>query len=97
MTNRGTAHGTAGLSRRELISVAAAVTAGALTGGCHSATEQGSISEDDLIAASAVGGERLSRERIHAHKQVTVAILGSIQATREFDPDDEEPVAVFQL
>jgi len=88
-----------GLSRRELLTQGAALgAAGALMAGCPGTkTPADPLSDENLIGASALSGQRLSTERVHGMKLMLEFTLKQLETLREFDPDEEEPLTMFRL
>ncbi len=85
------------VSRRQIISAAVAGATGMLVGGCRSSTTTGPLSDDALIVASALSGERLSLERVRSQRPVLEFILEQVQIMREFDPGEQEPATMFEI
>lgn len=81
-------------TRRQLLT--AGVGLGAA--GCRVGSEPAeALSEENLMGASALSGERLSRERVKAMKPLFEFNLKHLEILREFDPDEEEPLTLFRL
>ena len=87
------------LSRRELLTQGAALgAAGVLMAGCPGTKVPADpLSEENLIGASALSGERLSLDRVHGMKLMLAFTLKQLETLREFDPDEEEPLTMFRL
>ncbi len=87
------------VTRRQLLTHGAALgAAGALMAGCRGTrVAPDPLSEEILIGASGLSGERLSQERVRALKPVLEFNLKHLQVLREFDPDEEEPLTMFHL
>lgn len=94
-----TAKAKSGLTRRELLSGGAKLgAASALMVGCSGTKAPADpLSEENLIGASALSGERLSPERVRGMKLMLEFTLKQLETLREFDPDEEEPVTMFRL
>ena len=94
-----TAKAKSALTRRELLSGGAAVgAASALMAGCSGTKASADpLSEENLIGASALSGERLSPERVRGMKLMLEFTLKQLETLREFDPDEEEPLTMFRL
>ena len=86
------------LSRRQLLTQGAALgAASALAPSCGGAKAPADpLSEENLIGASALSGERLSPERVRGMKLMLEFTLKHLQTLREFDPDEAEPVTIFR-
>lgn len=89
----------AGLTRRDLLKNGATLgAAGALLSGCSKTNAvPDALSESNLIGASELSGETLSPERIRGMRSLFEFNLKHLQALREFDPDEEEPLTMFRL
>jgi hypothetical protein len=87
------------LSRRQLLTQGAALgAAGALMAGCPGAKAPSDpLSDENLVGASALSGERLSLDRVHGMKLMLEFTLKQLETLREFDPDEEEPLTMFRL
>jgi len=87
------------LSRRQLLTHGAAIgAAGALMAGCPGTKAPADpLSDENLMGASALSGERLSPERVHGMKLMLAFTLKQLETLREFDPDEEEPLTMFRL
>jgi len=85
-------------NRRQLLTQSAALgAASALMVGCAGAKAPATpTSEENLIAASALSGEPLSRERVRGMKLMFDFTMKHLQTLREFDPDEAEPVTIFR-
>jgi hypothetical protein len=96
---RGTRDAKSRLSRRQLLTQSAALgAAGALMVGCSGTKVVPEIlSDENLIGASALSGERLSLDRVHGMKLMLEFTLKQLEMLREFDPDEEEPLTMFRL
>ena len=94
-----TAKAKSALTRRELLTQGAAVgAASALMAGCSGTKAPADpLSDESLIVASALSGERLSLERVRGMKLMLEFTLKQLETLREFDPDEEEPVTMFRL
>jgi len=83
------------------MSGAAAGAAAAVIEGCRAGSRLGpkpeGLAEEDLINASALSGERLSRERVRAMRAVFEFNQKYLNELREFDPDEEEPLTMFRI
>ena len=55
------------------------------------------LSEPNLMGASELSGETLTPERIRNMRSTLEFTLPHLQALREFDPDEEEPLTMFRL
>ena len=85
------------LTRRDLLKGGATLgAAGALLSGCGPEVAPEPLSEVNLIGASELSGETLSRERIRGMRSVFEFNLKQLQVLREFDPDEEEPLTMFR-
>ena len=89
------------MTRRQLLSGAAAGAAATLIEGCKPAprpeAKAEQLAEDNLVNASALSGEPLSRERVRAMMSVFKFNQKFLNELREFDPDEEEPLTMFRL
>jgi hypothetical protein len=87
------------LSRRQLLTQGAALgAAGALMAGCPgSKAPSDPLSDENLMGASALSGERLSLGRVQGMKLMLAFTLKQLETLREFDPDEEEPLTMFRL
>jgi hypothetical protein len=87
------------LSRRELLTQGAALGAGgALIAGCPGTKVPADpLSDENLIGASKLSGEALSLDRVHGMKLMLEFTLKQLETLREFDPDEEEPLTMFQV
>lgn len=96
---RGTRDAKPRLSRRQMLAQSAALgAAGALMAGCTGTKAPvDPLSDENLIGASALSGERLSPERVRGMKLMLEFTLKQLQTLREFDPDEEEPLTMFRL
>ena len=88
-----------GLSRRQLLTQGAALgAAGVLMAGCPGTKAPADpLSDENLMGASALSGERLSLDRVHGMKLMLAFTLKQLETLREFDPDEEEPLTMFRL
>jgi hypothetical protein len=96
---KGTRHAKSRLSRRQLLTQSAALgAASALMAGCSGTkVAPETLSDENLIGASTLSGERLSPERVHGMKLMLEFTLKQLETLREFDPDEEEPLTMFRL
>jgi hypothetical protein len=87
------------LSRRQLLTQGAALgAAGALMAGCPGAKAPADpLSDENLMGASALSGERLSPDRVRGMKLMLAFTLKQLETLREFDPDEGEPLTMFRL
>jgi len=86
------------MTRREALVAGALGSAGTLVAGC--ATTQKPIdplSDESLIASSALSGTPLSAERVQAQRVFFTFMMRELALMREFDPGDDEPPAVFPI
>jgi hypothetical protein len=88
-------------TRRQLLSGTAAGTAAAVIEGCRAGSrlrpKPEGFTEEELINASALSGEPLSRERVRAMRPVFEFNQKYLNELREFDPDEEEPLTMFRI
>ncbi len=84
------------MTRRQVIATATLGSAGAIVAGCGTRSID-PVSEESLIASSALSGAPLSAERVHAQKPIFDFVMKEITLMREFDPGDEDPPAVFHI
>ncbi len=89
-----TRHDSLSLTRRQML--AASILLG-LTGCRVTRSTPKPSSDENLIGASALSGQPLSRERVRAMKVAFEFNLKHLETLREFDPDEEEPLTVFRL
>jgi hypothetical protein len=96
---KGTRDAKSRLSRRQLLTQSAALgAASALMAGCSGTkVVPETLSDENLIGASALSGEPLSLERVHGMKLMLEFTLKQLETLREFDPDEEEPLTMFRL
>ncbi|MGH8238473.1 MAG: hypothetical protein ACREXP_15830 [Steroidobacteraceae bacterium] len=77
---------------------AAASAAGVLLAGRSAAQGPAEpLSEQNLLDASALSGERLSRQRLQAMKPRLESTLKQLEVLRQFDADETEPLPMVQL
>jgi hypothetical protein len=87
------------LSRRQMLTQSATLgAASALMAGCSpTKVVPETLSDENLIGASGLSGERLSPERVRGMKLMLEFTLKQLETLREFDPDEEEPLTMFRL
>jgi len=88
-------------TRRQLLSGAAAGAVATVVEGCGVRSRSGpkpeQLVEENLINASALSGEPLSRERVRAMMTLFEFNQKYLNELREFDPDEEEPLTMFRI
>jgi hypothetical protein len=86
------------ISRRRLIAGAALGSVGSVLGGCQAGPQPiEPMSEEGLVASSALSGDPLTLERVRDQKPFLDFLMKEIQLMREFDPGDEDPITVFRI
>ena len=86
-------------SRREIFAKFAAlgVVGSFARGFDESSHRPAGLSEEMLISASGLSGDVLTQKRVRAMRSLLEFNLGHLEALREFDPDEEDPVTMFRL
>jgi len=85
------------MTRREALMAGALGSVGTIAAGCGTGGKPiDPLSEEALIASSALSGTPLSAERVSAQKPLLGFVLEELALMREFDPGDDEP-PVFRI